>query len=70
MPDNAPLPEPLTNREQAILERLAQGRSDQQIGDELFLSPNTVRWYNRQIYSKLGVAAGCRPLFRRGCWGF
>ena len=57
MPDNAPLPEPLTNREQAILERLAQGRSDQEIADELFLSPNTVRWYNRQIYSKLGVGS-------------
>lgn len=55
MPDNAPLPEPLTNREQAILERLAHGRSDQEIADELFLSPNTVRWYNRQIYAKLGV---------------
>ncbi len=55
MRDNAPLPEPLTSREQAVLERLAQGRSDQEIADELFLSPNTVRWYNRQIYSKLGV---------------
>jgi non-specific serine/threonine protein kinase len=29
--------------------------SDQQIADELFLSLNTVKWYNRQIYSKLGV---------------
>lgn len=55
MPDNAPLPEPLTNREQAILERMAQGHSDQEIADDLFLSPNTVRWYNRQIYAKLGV---------------
>lgn len=57
MPDNAPLPEPLTSREQAILERLAQGRSDQEIADELFLSANTVRWHNRQIYSKLGVGS-------------
>jgi pimeloyl-ACP methyl ester carboxylesterase/DNA-binding CsgD family transcriptional regulator len=55
MPDTPPLPEPLTNREQAILERMAQGHSDQEIADDLFLSPNTVRWYNRQIYAKLGV---------------
>src|SRR5689334_679319 len=29
--------------------------SDQQIADELYLSLNTIKWYNRQIYSKLGV---------------
>jgi pimeloyl-ACP methyl ester carboxylesterase/DNA-binding CsgD family transcriptional regulator len=46
----------LTEREHEILERLSTGLSDQQIADQLFLSPNTVRWYNRQIYSKLGVS--------------
>ena len=45
----------LNEREQAILQRLSAGFSDQQIADELFLSLNTVKWYNRQIYSKLGV---------------
>jgi pimeloyl-ACP methyl ester carboxylesterase/DNA-binding CsgD family transcriptional regulator len=45
----------LTERERAILERLTTGLSDQQIADDLFLSLNTVKWYNRQIYSKLGV---------------
>ncbi len=45
----------LTEREKAILERLSAGLTDQQIAAELFLSPNTIRWYNRQIYSKLGV---------------
>jgi predicted ATPase/DNA-binding CsgD family transcriptional regulator len=49
-------PDQLTEREHAILERLANGLSDQQIADELFLSLNTVKWYNRQIYSKLGVS--------------
>jgi non-specific serine/threonine protein kinase len=47
----------LTAREHEILERLSIGLSDQQIADELFLSPNTIRWYNRQIYSKLGVGS-------------
>jgi predicted ATPase/DNA-binding CsgD family transcriptional regulator len=47
----------LSQREQAILQRLAAGLSDQQIADELVLSLNTVKWYNRQIYSKLGVGS-------------
>lgn len=47
----------LTEREQTILERMSSGLSDQQIADELFLSLHTVKWYNRQIYSKLGVSS-------------
>ena len=47
--------EPLTDREIGILERMANGRSDQQIASELFLSLNTVKWHNRQIYGKLGA---------------
>jgi DNA-binding CsgD family transcriptional regulator len=43
----------LNDREQEIVQRLASGLSDQQIADELFLSLHTVKWYNRQIYSKL-----------------
>lgn len=46
-----------TEREKEILDRLANGLSDQEIADELFLSLNTVKWYNRQIYSKLGVSS-------------
>jgi predicted ATPase/DNA-binding CsgD family transcriptional regulator len=49
------LHDPLNTRENEILQRLANGLSDQQIADDLFLSPNTVKWYNRQLYSKLGV---------------
>lgn len=55
MAGHAPPPVQLTGREKEILARLAAGLSDQQIAAELFLSPNTIRWYNRQIYSKLGV---------------
>jgi predicted ATPase/DNA-binding CsgD family transcriptional regulator len=47
--------EHLHERETAILKRLAAGLSDQQIADDLFLSLHTVKWYNRQMYSKLGV---------------
>jgi DNA-binding CsgD family transcriptional regulator len=57
MADRVLMPVQLSGRELEILERLSAGLSDQQIAAELFLSPNTVRWYNRQIYSKLGVGS-------------
>ena len=47
----------LNQHEAEILKRLSAGLSDQQIADELVLSVNTVKWYNRQIYSKLGVSS-------------
>jgi predicted ATPase/DNA-binding CsgD family transcriptional regulator len=50
-----PLFESLTKRETEILACLAEGLSNQAIADRLFLSVKTVRWYNSQIYSKLGV---------------
>ncbi|GHO56409.1 LuxR C-terminal-related transcriptional regulator [Ktedonobacter robiniae] len=55
MKGKATSPDLLNEREQEILKRLSTGLSDQQIADELFLSPNTIKWYNRQIYNKLGV---------------
>ena len=54
----------LTEREVTILERLSIGLSYQQIADELFLSLNTVKWYNRQIYSKLGVSSRTQAVAR------
>jgi pimeloyl-ACP methyl ester carboxylesterase/DNA-binding CsgD family transcriptional regulator len=48
-------PDQLNPREMEILRRISGGLSDQQIADELFLSLNTVKWYNRQIYAKLRV---------------
>ena len=57
MEGRAPLLASLSNRERKILAQLSAGLSDQQIADELFLSIHTVKWYNRQIYSKLGVGS-------------
>ena len=54
----------LTGRELEILERLANGLTDRQIADELYLSLNTVKWYNRQIYSKLGVSSRSQAIAR------
>ncbi len=45
----------LNPREKEIVKQLSLGLSDQAIAERLFLSLNTVKWYNRQIYSKLRV---------------
>ena len=47
--------EPLTQREGEILCLLAQGLSDREIAEKLILAQGTVKWYNKQLYSKLGV---------------
>jgi predicted ATPase/DNA-binding CsgD family transcriptional regulator len=47
--------EPLTEREMDILRLLAEGLSDREIAQRLVLAQGTVKWYNKQIYSKLGV---------------
>ena len=47
--------EPLNDREHQVLRLIAAGLTDRQIAEELYLSINTVKWHNRQIYSKLGV---------------
>jgi predicted ATPase/DNA-binding CsgD family transcriptional regulator len=47
--------DPLTERERDVLQLMAQGLSDRLIAETLVLSVETVRWYNRQIYSKMGV---------------
>ena len=47
----------LTDREREVLELIAQGRSNQGIGDKLFLSPKTVETHIRQIFQKLDLVA-------------
>ncbi len=51
------LPDPLTDREREILACLVEGLSNQEIAARLHLALRTVKWYNSQIYSKLGVSA-------------
>jgi len=70
MEDKAPLPTQMNKREREILERLATGSSDQQIADELFLSLHTVKWYNRQIFNKLGVTSRTQAITKARALGF
>ena len=47
--------EPLTDREVAVLRLLAGTLSLREIGQEMFVSANTVKTHTQRIYRKLGV---------------
>ena len=44
----------LTQRELEVIKKLAEGKSYQEIADELFVSIDTVRQHTKSIYSKTG----------------
>jgi len=54
-PDQLALPEPLTRREQEILELIAAGLTNPEIAKQLVISPGTVKKHADNIYGKLGV---------------
>jgi DNA-binding NarL/FixJ family response regulator len=45
----------LTTREREVLALIAEGRSNQAIGDRLFLAPKTIEAHIASIFSKLGL---------------
>ena len=55
IPALQPLTEPLSQRELEVLRLVAQGLSNQEIGERLFLAVATVKGYNRTIFNKLQV---------------
>ena len=55
MSERQELVEPLNEREQEILACLIEGLSNREIASKLHLAYRTVKWYNTQIYGKLGV---------------
>jgi LuxR family transcriptional regulator, maltose regulon positive regulatory protein len=52
---SAGLPEPLTDREIEVLRLIAEGLKYEEIAERLVISVNTVRFYVKEIYGKLGV---------------
>jgi len=53
--DSSPAAEQLSTREMAVLRLIAQGCSNQEISDQLFISLHTVKTHASHINSKLGV---------------
>jgi LuxR family maltose regulon positive regulatory protein len=50
-----PLLEPLSRRELEVLQLIAQGLSNQEMSERLFLALDTVKGHNRKIFGKLQV---------------
>ena len=55
LPPAQPHIEPLSVRELEVLQLIAQGLSNQEISERLFLTLNTVKGHNRKIFGKLQV---------------
>lgn len=47
--------EKLSLREIEILEKIAEGKANKQIADELYISVNTVKFHTKNLYAKLNV---------------
>ncbi|MEU9115116.1 response regulator transcription factor [Streptomyces sp. NPDC048483] len=65
----APLPEPLTAREAEVLALIAQGLSNAEIGERLYLGRATVKTHINRIFAKTGVrdrAQAVRYAYRTG----
>ena len=59
----------LTEREMQVLHGMSQGKSNGQIGRELYLSEDTVKTHARRLFRKLGVRDRAQAVahgFRRG----
>jgi LuxR family maltose regulon positive regulatory protein len=62
--DGEPLIEPLSQRELTILQLIAQGLSNREIGERLFLALDTVKGHNRRLFDKLQVQSRTEAIAR------
>lgn len=58
------LPDPLNQRELAVLRLIADGLTNQAISERLFLALSTVKGYNQRIFDKLGVKSRTKAVSR------
>jgi LuxR family maltose regulon positive regulatory protein len=62
--DGEPLIDPLSQRELKILQLIAQGLSNREIGERLFLALDTIKGHNRRIFDKLQVQSRTEAIAR------
>ncbi|MEK7947326.1 response regulator transcription factor [Pigmentiphaga sp. YJ18] len=61
-PAPAPAEAPLSKREREILELVAQGHTNREIAEQLFVSPHTAACHIKNIYRKLAVTSRTRAI--------
>jgi len=59
----------LTAREIQVLEGMSHGRSNAEIGRELFLSEDTVKTHARRLFKKLGASDRAHAVALGFRWG-
>jgi LuxR family maltose regulon positive regulatory protein len=64
LPPAQPLIDPLSQRELKILQLIAQGLSNREIGERLFLALDTIKGHNRKIFDKLQVQSRTEAIAR------
>jgi len=62
--DGEPLIDPLSQREVEVLQLIAQGLSNREIGERLFLALDTIKGHNRKIFDKLQVQSRTEAIAR------
>jgi len=63
-PDEIKGIEPLTRREDDVLRLMGRGLTNQEIANDLVISPHTVRTHATNIYAKLGVSSRARAVHK------
>ncbi len=61
---NQRLKEPLSNREMDVLKLIFEGRTNQQMSEELFLSINTIKTHLSRLFTKLSVNSRTEAIAR------
>ncbi len=59
----------LTTREAEVLEGMARGKSNSQIGRDLFLSEDTIKTHARRLFRKMGAADRAQAVALGFRWG-